>query len=188
MKIDLYSCDQCYYVTKKQHLLKTHKQLKHEGVGFLCDQCDYLAASMKVLKKHIDSLHSGIEYPCEIEQCDYVGKNPVALRNHKLRHKQKDEDRKFLCDQCDYAPASSGVLKQHIESMHSGIQYPCDLCDYVTNRPVQLKNHKLVHHDGVRYPCDKCEYRAVNVYRLKQHKESVHEGVRSEFHLMYHIC
>ena len=65
-----------------------------------------------------------------------------STADNKSCKKFKQFDKKYLCNQCDYAATAAKNLKRHKESLHEGIRYSCDQCDYAATTTSHLKNIK----------------------------------------------
>ena len=104
--------------------------------------------------------------------------SPESTTDNKSCKKLKQFDKKYLCDQCDYAAIRAQTLKRHKESKHEVVRYSCDQCDYTATESSNLKKHKESKHEGIRYSCDQCDYTATTTSLLKKHKESKHQGIR----------
>ena len=60
--------------------------------------------------------------------------------------KHENIERRYPCDQCEYAATHSSHLKRHKASIHEGVRYPCDQCEHVATQVSHLKHHKKVKH------------------------------------------
>ena len=58
----------------------------------------------------------------------------------------------ICCQWYEYKTAGKQHLKQHIQAIHKGIEYPCDHCGYTARNLCQVRNHVLVYHNSI-WPC-----------------------------------
>ena len=120
----------------------------------------------------------------------------------------KHENKKQICDQCDYKNISNYKIKQHREAKHLGIRYDCSTCDWSGPTLKNLRLHQTGNHsysyacnkcnfqasnrNGLRRHtkkhaprepvyCDQCDFKCVDKTWLKSHKESIHLGITFNF-------
>ena len=60
----------------------------------------------------------------------------------------KNEDVKYVCNQCDYQATRQKNLTTHIQSKHEGVKYACNQCDYQATRQDNLRVHIQSKHEG----------------------------------------
>ena len=71
-------------------------------------------------------------------------------------------------------------MKQHVKSVHEGVQYPCGKCTFKARTNNCLRDHIKAVHEGIVYTCSACPfYRAAKKYNLQRHIETKHK-VREE--------
>ena len=92
-------------------------------------------------------------------------------------NKQKHENIKYACQQCDHQAASKPAFKYHVESKHTGLKYPCQKCDYQATAHSHLQQHIKSKHEGFKYPCQQCDYQATKTTNLQRHIKYKHEGI-----------
>ena len=51
------------------------------------------------------------------------------------------EEKKCLCDTCDFIVTQIGILKRHKQSVHEGKKYQCDTCDFLATQKESLGKH-----------------------------------------------
>ena len=56
----------------------------------------------------------------------------------------------FICEFCGYAAQKQLFLKEHVESMHKGIQHNCELCSAVFRWRDSLRRHVREKHENGR--------------------------------------
>ena len=61
------------------------------------------------------------------------------------------EEKKCLCDTCDFIVTQIGILKRHKQSVHEGKKCPCDTCDFHATQKAILRRHKQSVHEGKKY-------------------------------------
>lgn len=212
-----YKCDKCSFTTKAKKYFRKHQ--KHHNKEFKCPKCSKRFADMFNLKKHLvthddnrvkfichckesfktkrgleqhqELRHQdGSSFPCN--ECSYIGKTKVYLKDH-----QKIHDKKFKCRVCEKMFAKLQVLKNHLKYVHEkssneeettcfcGKKYDsvmamqrhksrshdkkfnCPKCSHVTNTNQNLKIHMLKHNKSI--PCTKCEKEFATEDRLISH-------------------
>ena len=90
------------------------------------------------------------------EFCEFVTSDKRYLNIHMRKINQ---EKLFICNECDYSAVFASKLRSHKESKHDGIVHKCDRCGFITPNKSYLKCHK----DSANvYPCDECEYTASN--------------------------
>ena len=140
---------------------------KKKGASLIqCPQCSFQCKTSQGLHYHVQTKHGEIQYD-QCEQCDYH-----CLANPRL---------KLNCDQCKHTSANITNLKNHIKTVHRGIDirtHLCDKCDYKAACSNHLKRHIESVHEGIRYQCDQCEYKATEKGNLQRHVLIVHSGVK----------
>jgi len=57
----------------------------------ICDQCEYVATGFMGLETHMKTKHEVVLYPCD--QCDYEAARSFSLKQHKLKHGEKQGGR-----------------------------------------------------------------------------------------------
>ena len=65
---------------------------------------------------------------------------------HTLQAHVRGGEKTFSCDQCDYKTKWKIHVREHIESVHEGTNYPCDQNDFKANRASLLNRHIEVVH------------------------------------------
>ena len=94
------------------------------------------ALSRSILTEHVKKKHMGTrEFQCE--HCDYSSKWSSAF----MRHKSKHTGNQKLCQHCQYSCPTNHMLKKHLESKHSEVEYDCEQCDIKTRTRRMLIFH-----------------------------------------------
>ncbi|XP_023348933.1 zinc finger protein 142, partial [Eurytemora carolleeae] len=102
---DPYPCSLCNFEATSKIGLRKHKASEHKRILPQCAQCGYSAQNLKELRIHV--------------------KNNVACRTNPVNNQKE-----YLCDQCEFTTRLPTYLKLHMQAAHENIRYPCHLCDY----------------------------------------------------------
>ena len=108
----------------------------------------------------------------------------------------KDENGKWVCNNCNYISYSSTSVREHVESKHIESQnYPCNICGHVCPTRKALKMHifrnkhyswnsfldlkalirsKLFRNEDGSYGCSDCDYVTRYLSTCENHIESRH--------------
>ena len=89
----------------------------------------------------------------------------------------KDNKKKYSCQQCDFQTTFLSNLKLHTQAKHEGVTYKCQECQYEATQPGALKTHVEYRHIGIRYPCKQCSHKATTMGNLKLHVQSKHDRI-----------
>ena len=93
---------------------------------------------------------------------------------------EKKSGKKFKCDFCEKFYNRSGILKQHIKTIHEGQRnYKCNSCKKCFTLHGNLKRHIKAIHEDQNYKCDSCGKSFTESGTLKSHIKIVHEGQRN---------
>lgn len=141
-------------------------QLYRDGTGYwCCATCNYSNQEKSTVKAHIEAKHvDSPGFMCSV--CEKTCPTRHALKMHRLRKKHwystifkssfilieiddlvsslmyKDENGKWVCNNCDYISYSSTSVREHVESKHIESQnYPCNICGHVCPTRKALKMH-----------------------------------------------
>ena len=106
-----------------------------------------------------------------------------------LKKSEKKREKKFKCDQCNYAGTEKNKLKLHIRRVHTTSKdFKCDHCDFATSTKDNLRKHKrrkhkvnldnTEYHDNSKitvFQCEFCDFQTSNGRRaLQTHIMIVH--------------
>ena len=97
----------------------------------------------------------------------------------ETNNEEKDENRLYPCDRCDYKTSDMNNLKMHAESIHidfDNVYYNCDKCEYKAGDPTLLETHiEAIHVEAIKYweenvekifyACNECDY---NTYETNE--------------------
>ena len=64
------------------------------------------------------------------------------------RYHQNHGKNEYTCDQCDFKATQSGLVKEHIDTVHKGNQYSCNQCDYKASQKDHLTRHNQLQHNS----------------------------------------
>ncbi|XP_052864120.1 zinc finger protein 184 [Anopheles cruzii] len=137
---------------------------------FPCPHCPMAFTRKTNLKSHTDNIHRHLHHhhrkppieptdpgggPATRHICTTCGK--TFANRHALRH--EDTDKKYKCDQCEFACRLPGSLKRHL-LVHSGQKpFSCPHCDYSCNAIENLRKHVIStarHLGRFLYECKIC--------------------------------
>ncbi|XP_058056415.1 uncharacterized protein LOC131207801 [Anopheles bellator] len=159
-------CTTCGKTFANRHIMLQHSKVHHQQRSikqFACQHegCHYLAGTAAMARRH-QLVHSDQRhFACGEGGCDYRGKTLASLRRHALRH--EDTDKKYKCDQCEFACRLPGSLKRHL-LVHSGQKpFSCPHCDYTCNAIENLRKHVIStarHLGRFLYECKICAHEA----------------------------
>ena len=97
-----------------------------------------------------------------------------SLNSLQNSNYEKNVDRSYFCDECDYQTANGFTLKRHKLGKHAGVRYKCDECDREFVRKDNLQTHKQSKHEGKRYSCEQCGLEFAHPTYLSKHKAKSH--------------
>ena len=135
----------------------------------------------------------GIRYHCT--QCTA---SFSFTRNLNQHIKETHEEKRLLCDQCEFTTNKNYALKNHIEAVHIK-KYACEVCDVVfaDTRGLQIHNQskhadspeaKLPPIKSIKwYMCDKCPYKTGWQGHLNTHMENLHGTKAGLYKVSYNL-
>ena len=166
-------CEQCAKSFKSKYSLRLHVEGVHKTKEFHCDKCDFSCYGSRVFSIHKWKVHTRGPQSYFCDQCDFVTRTGMQLKDHiEIKH----QGRKFSCTLCDYVAYYSTQLKRHIRNVHENVRYSCDECDKVLNSTSSLNRHKDSIHRNVRLPCPECGQILRSKSDLSQHIRLHHKG------------
>ena len=175
-------------ITKKGKRKSAYKK----GPG----KCPKCLKNVKKLSAHMTTVHNGKTFPCP--QCDYVGKIPIATKNHikRIHCSGAEEDEKktikrrrlraptnkvHKCSSCDFTCGTDKRMKEHEFESH-GTAPECQECNVVCEN---IEDY-LKHVKGHTVTCDVCG-KALLKEGIERHMELMH-GAESEKMDVCSIC
>lgn len=196
-------CDLCHETFPTFRILKTHKDVKHQGNSIykcsICDKffkqkiqltnhleyahrsspkcrfCDKTIENLKKLREH-EYRHVRLQskkFQCDI--CSRVFKTHSGLRFHKLRHSGKYP---FFCEICGHGFVSIKMLEEHTGVHTKEDRYMCDICGRMFCFYSSYKIHRKWHDNPLPYKCNICNQKFHHTSVLAVHKRRVHTGER----------
>ena len=104
------------FCTKSSGSLYNHKQKEHKGRFFKCHTCDFQSAAKHSLKSHIQIKHEGlVKKKVQCDQCSFSTAHLSNLYSHK---QGAHNGRVFKCQTCDYESLTQLTLNRHIKIKH----------------------------------------------------------------------
>ncbi|XP_069011931.1 zinc finger protein 646 [Embiotoca jacksoni] len=92
-------------------------------------------------------------FPCK--QCGIVCPNMPSLLEHMDAHLQREEERKFKCDECGRGYRHAGSLANHKKTHEVG-SFQCNICGKENSNALALKSHLRSHTYLKKYSCAEC--------------------------------
>ncbi|CAG9825096.1 unnamed protein product [Phaedon cochleariae] len=179
-KKKIHQCDVCAYqcLSKRQlgKHMETHKALS-ERQWFACAQCDYKTIEKINLKRHVISS----EEPSYYNRDDGYHKNELwdgKILDVKKSPKKRSQNKRFVCDTCQYQTDSLTTIRNHIRS-HKKLSevknYKCPICPKRSKYKASVKAHiQSIHRDPKlskpkKFSCGNCDFTAKQLYGLRKH-------------------
>ena len=167
----------------KKHIQQTHKR-KDEKV--ICNICGVMTGSKYSLKKHLESVHAIRELKFTCQECGKMWPTKGSLTKHMLSHTlvktpcpicgtrlkdvethmktahEKDEDKRFQCQDCGKGFQDRSDLKGHQMNVHLKLRpYACRYgCDISYNDNSNRNSHERKTHGKI--------FTTVNEEKLKE--------------------
>ena len=141
-------------------------------------------------------LTSDIKKRYKCDQCDYRGRDPNSMENHKLTHtKEKpyectvcdkrfsqrgnrdthmkihDKHRQFKCKICNKRFVQKNGLAVHLRSHSDDRPYQCDICQKAFHQQGNLDHHMNLHLGNARFHCDICGRKFIQKGQLARHQK-----------------
>ncbi len=141
---DYFECDLCGERFTRQEQYGDHYSFHMQERKFPCDQCDYKGKDHLALTLHKKRVH---EKDCS-HVCDLCGKsfmNGFELKIHTKRIHYKDK-KDFICEQCGQAFTESLSLSVHRRKEHPNFRL-CTFCGKIFTGTRELKKHLVFEHE-----------------------------------------
>ena len=187
---DLFSCDICGNSQTDQ---KQHMYMRHPDFLLHCTICTLVLEGKSDLTEHMVAVHKqSAEDALGLYEklltkaqttrksikrvCPHCGKSVSNLLKHIQVVHEKDKQKRFLCDQCDFSTIVKGSLRRHMEAIHlKTTMYHCEQCSYKSVLQSAVNSHVKMVHDKVKpFKCDRCEMAYGYTRDLHKHLAKVH--------------
>ena len=113
-------------------------------------------------------------YKCNFENCGYVGRLKIRLKNHiNIVHLNLPEIKDHFCDTCGKSFTEARRLKNHVNTVHLDMRdHTCITCGNSFKSSEMLRRHVKIHSDICSYlcpfsPCEKKFKQSATLYRHK---------------------
>ena len=125
--LDIFSCNECKFVSHKRHELLEHMRSKHKKktdlkeTTYNCDKCSMKCKYKNTLKEHKQACHGQtLVYLCSI--CEFESLSKTELKTHAKKEHKDDSSTNMK----DMGPSSNKVSCNPADSSHSS-----DCCDRI---------------------------------------------------------
>ncbi|XP_067947885.1 PR domain zinc finger protein 10-like [Watersipora subatra] len=139
----------------------------------MCPLCKKEIRTPGALSTHIRS-HSRAEknyYGCFL--CDKSFSSSRSVLEHVRTHAV---DGYYYCPKCPHRKYDNWKkCRKHINSLHSGKEFPCTICSKVFSRADKLRLHAFTHTDVKEFMCDQCGRQFNRKDKLLSHIRRLHE-------------
>jgi hypothetical protein len=174
-------CKICMKFFKHNFALKFHEK-NHDVKKFKCQWCAQKFTTLGKLNEHSKFHKNPEEFKCQI--CGQLATQKSSLMLH-LRTHDKNRDKKFECDQCDFKTDINVNFRKHskihekreakLKNVPTAIK--CKKCPSVLIDERSYKNHlsKLhTKHNGI-FECDICGVKFIYKNSVKRHFKEIHK-------------
>lgn len=163
-------CPHCGQIYRTKQILQQHiKRHFDTGDKYACPKCPQRFKSWGELYYHNAVHTTDRNFVCEI--CSKAFKAKRDLRNHRIRHENKDV-KKFQCTYCQLMLKSKYTLNRHI-LIHTGEKkFQCSYCQKAFTQKNELNKHLRVHIGENTYRCEEAgcteAFRLLAEFRIHQ--------------------
>lgn len=178
VKFSKFTCVHCEEDFAKRQELRRHLKAKHQEV-LTCRGCGKVFKTTRALSVHVKCcrVEKG-SLQCEI--CQKVLGSKQSLVAHTKRHLRLYD---YKCEFCGKGFFSTGSLKLHINSRHTGkSEFICKICERPCYDKNSLKNHTEKHRPDYRnkskVKCDQCDFTFLDEKYLRIHQTNKHSTDR----------
>ena len=141
--------------------------------------CEFQSQTKQDMMWHKKSEHGIATFPCEL--CEYVGKYPVALKNHKVKNHGYTIIN-FPCNKCKYKARSEAKLDQHMEKHGSESNTKTPIANEPVNEEIkeepgiltETKPETNLQQKKSTIACTLCHFKTFKQIKLFQHIQSLH--------------
>ena len=189
-------CDQCNKSVRKSQLYQHMKDHIDPDI-YSCDQCSFISNRKQDLKNHVEGCNKKWKrHECKF--CFNLFLHKRGLRSHIKRGRcaqmpdkdkpkpmmKKPKPHSFNCKICDAKFSTKNLLNRHEDghkNMDLNISFPCLLCDKVFWTSRALYQH-MRYHEVRKYTCDLCQKKFATRDSIRMHLLShLNLGVKCEF-------
>lgn len=173
------SCFMCNFATDQKKEMSEHKRRDHgfRERHYPCNQCEYVGATGASIVYHVNHTHKLIKLRCDVCELDFANRPGLARHMREVHQDasfrikpKKNYNKMAHCDQCVFAAASIGQLREHIAVQHEGKLYRCDQCTFETKWTLSLKGHIESMHQNIKHKCEECDAVFSEVSNLRAHR------------------
>lgn len=161
--VDLFGCELCDFKTPILSRLKNfHAKIHSNEKNYKCDvqKCGKSFKNSKQLRNHIET-HK-------------IKKKAKA----KLKPPPADSTKRIRCTECNKTFSSeSGLYIHSMEHKTDEKKFNCEQCDYATNDHNSFRRHKAQHSMVHHYKCPACDYSSIQSNTYRKHLEKQHPEV-----------
>ena len=113
-------------------------------------------------------------YKCNFENCGYIARLKIRLKNHiNIVHLNLPEIKDHFCESCGKSFTEPRLLRRHVNAVHLNIRdHTCSTCGNCFKNKQTLQKHVKIHSDIYSYvcpfpPCEKKFKQSATLYRHK---------------------
>lgn len=162
-------CKECGKTCDDKDSLEKHQQESHnKDVRHTCPVCKKLFCRKNSLTRHMNSVHSSKKLACNVEGCDKIFTNNLALKTHLSICHEKAAS--CYCSFCDEGFSYRRDLKRHLYQVHENGKLKtrtCKKCNSEFKNCQDFFTH-ITSHDGY-FICKLCGSYYSNEAMLKVH-------------------
>ncbi|XP_053622242.1 zinc finger protein ZFP2-like isoform X2 [Plodia interpunctella] len=171
-----YECDYCQQTFAKKFQLKSHIIKHMDETKIKCDICTLKFSEQSVLDEHMN-MHAA-----EI-------KMKTDSNASKIIYSEKDEVKRFECNECGERFAKRYRLTRHSLLHGRDAAHECIFCHCKFYQRANLRIHLRKHTGKVILKCDSCPRRFLDNEKLENHKKKhVGERPKSIYELKPYLC
>ncbi|CAC5369478.1 KRAB [Mytilus coruscus] len=140
-------CSACGYFYRSQQDVESHmvecngKSKKYQGKCTVCNKMFYETSSMRIHQFKVHGIHhpNVKEYRCDFDGCNNTS---YTLGNFNYHKKMHTREKKFSCQECQYACALYCRLLRHMRSVQRQLKpHLCEGCGKSFSSKVHLMQH-----------------------------------------------
>ena len=185
-----YTCPICkkegsykYYAEFFKHKQICEAGLPENAERYVCSICGEKFGTYYNWKNH-HYVCSGVKpkrsnskptlYKCNFENCDYIARLKIRLKNHmNIVHLNLPEVKDHFCETCGKSFKEPRQLKNHVNAVHLNMRdHTCTTCGNCFKSSEMLRRHVKIHSDICSYvcpfpPCEKKFKQPATLYRHK---------------------